>query len=339
MTAAGQPTGRGATGARAAAAVAWLFGALVVLAQIVYSMTDPADRLFTTVGSVLAFAVASVCDAYARFGPRAAGLLVAVAGGGGLLAETIGVHTGFPFGEYRYTGTLGLEVAGVPVVVPLAWVMMCWPALLAGRALARWLRADRPVWPVVALGAWALAAWDVFLDPQMVDAGHWEWAHPTPALPGVADVPLTNYAGWLLVAVLMMTALQRTVGEARELHRVPLGRRVVELIRTREPVPHRGVGTRSGELDRASVPHRAAEARRSGELDRASVPHRAAEARRSGELDLRSGPAPVLYLWTYGSSVWAHTAFFGRPMVSVVAGLLMGAVAVPFAVALWRAHR
>ncbi|ANZ41633.1 hypothetical protein BBK82_42485 [Lentzea guizhouensis] len=256
--------------ARVLPAVAWICGALVVLAQIVYSMTEPQDRLFTTVSSVVAFAVASVCDALARFGPRAAVLLVVTAGGGGLLAETIGVHTGFPFGDYRYTGSLGLDVLGVPVVVALAWVMMCWPALLVGRSLAR-----GPGWTVVAVGAWALAAWDVFLDPQMVDAGHWAWADPSPALPGVEGVPLTNYAGWLLVATLMIATLHRTVGTPRV----------------------------------------------------------------SRELDLRAGPAPVLYLWTYGSSVWAHAAFFGRPWVSAVAGVLMGLVAVPFAVALWRAHR
>ncbi|MCR3750684.1 carotenoid biosynthesis protein [Lentzea californiensis] len=256
-------------------AVAWICGALVVLAQIIYSMTEPEARLFTTVASVIAFAVASVCDALARFGPRAAGLLVAIAGGGGLLAETIGVHTGFPFGDYRYTGTLGLDIAGVPVVVALAWVMMCWPALLVGRALATRLRVDRPAWLVVVIGAWALASWDVFLDPQMVDAGHWVWADPSPALPGVDGVPLTNYAGWLLVAVLMITALHWSVG----------GPRVAR------------------------------------------------------ELDLRAGPAPVLYLWTYGSSVWAHAAFFDRASVSLVAGLLMGVVAVPFAWTLWRAHR
>ncbi|MET9226240.1 carotenoid biosynthesis protein [Lentzea sp. NPDC003310] len=264
-----------AGGVRALAAVAWLCGALVVLAQIVYSMTEPDDRIFTTVASVIAFAVASVCDALARFGPRAAVLLVVVAGGGGLLAETIGVHTGFPFGDYRYTGSLGLELAGVPAVVPLAWVMMCWPALLVGRSLTGWSRGDRPMWPVVAVGAWALASWDVFLDPQMVDAGHWVWSSPAPALPGVDGVPLTNYAGWVLVSVVMMTVLQRGVGRPRV----------------------------------------------------------------TRELDLRVGPAPVLYLWTYGSSVWAHAAFFGRPAVSVVAGLLMGLVAIPFAVAVWRAHR
>lgn len=267
---------RGMTGgARAVATVAWLCGVLVVVAQIVYSRTAPEDRLFTTVLSVVAFAVASVCDAVARFGPRAAALLVAVAGGGGLLAETIGVHTGFPFGEYRYTGSLGLDIAGVPVVVAMAWVMMCWPALLVGRSIASWVRADCRAWPVVAIGAWALAAWDVFLDPQMVDAGHWVWADPVPALPGVSGIPLTNYAGWLLTAVLMIAVL------------------------------HRGAG----------------------------------RPRVARQLDLRAGPAPVLYLWTYGSSVWAHAAFFGRPTVSLVAGLLMGVVAVPFAWTLWRAHR
>ncbi|MGM1061995.1 carotenoid biosynthesis protein [Saccharothrix sp. Mg75] len=248
----------------APAVAAWLLGGGVVLAQIVYSMTDPADRLTTTVLSVVLFCLASVLDAASRLGPRAAGVLIAVAGGGGLLAEAVGVRTGFPFGEYAYTGSLGVQVLGVPLLVPLAWIMMAWPAVLVGRVLGRG-------WAVVPVAGWALASWDVFLDPQMVDAGHWTWADPTPALPGVAGVPLTNFAGWLLVAVLITGALHALLGDT-------------------------GV-------------------------------------------DLRRGPAPVLYLWTFGSSVWAHAAFFDRPGSSLVGGLLMGLVAVPFAVALWRAHR
>jgi putative membrane protein len=50
-------------------------------------------------------------------------------------------------------------------------------------------------------------AWDVFLDPQMVGDGHWTWAHPTPSLPGVDGIPLTNFAGWLAVGALMMLVL------------------------------------------------------------------------------------------------------------------------------------
>ncbi|PZS30196.1 MAG: carotenoid biosynthesis protein, partial [Pseudonocardiales bacterium] len=49
----------------------------------------------------------------------------------------------------------------------------------------------------------ALASWDLFLDPQMVVAGHWRWSDPAPALPGVPQVPISNYVGWLFVAALM----------------------------------------------------------------------------------------------------------------------------------------
>jgi putative membrane protein len=51
------------------------------------------------------------------------------------------------------------------------------------------------------VAGWALASWDVFLDPQMVAAGHWSWAG--------GDIPLTNYAAWLGVALLMMSVLPR----------------------------------------------------------------------------------------------------------------------------------
>lgn len=271
--------------ARVLPAVAWVCGAGVVLAQIVYSMTAPGDRLPTTVLSVALFCVASTLDAASRCGWRTAGALVAVAGGGGLVAEAVGVRTGFPFGDYDYTGTLGAEVLGVPVLVPMAWIMMAWPAVLVGRALGKG-------WAVVPLAAWALASWDVFLDPQMVDAGHWAWAHPAPGLPGVDGIPLTNFAGWLLVAALITGVLHAYLG----------------------PRTYR-------------------------ETDKAGATGKRGGPGKAGETDLRAGPAPVLYLWTYGSSVWAHAAFFGRPWVSVVAGLLMGLVAVPFAVTLWRAHR
>ena len=48
-----------------------------------------------------------------------------------------------------------------------------------------------------------------------------------------------------------------------------------------------------------------------------------------------SGPAAALYLWAYGSSVLAHVVFFGRPGSALVGGLVMGAVALPFARAVW----
>jgi putative membrane protein len=60
---------------------------------------------------------------------------------------------------------------------------------------------------VTVIGAWLLATWDVFLDSQMVAEGHWVWADPTPALWGVPGIPIGNYLGWLLTALVMIGLL------------------------------------------------------------------------------------------------------------------------------------
>ncbi len=182
---------------------------LVVLAQITYPLVDGEPLQLVTIATVLLFAAASAVHAASCGGLRWAAGLVVVAGGIGLLTEAVGVRTGYPFGSYRYAGTLGPQALDVPVIVPLAWVMMAYPCLLLGRALARGRRARAAT--VALTGGFTLAAWDLFLDPQMVAAGHWTWAFPSPSLPGIGGIPLTNFAGWLLVAVVIVAALDRVL--------------------------------------------------------------------------------------------------------------------------------
>jgi putative membrane protein len=117
--------------------------------------------------------------------------------------EAVGVATGFPFGAYSYNSTLGPTLIGVPIIVMMAWAMMAYPALLAAQRISR-TRAG-----VVVFGAWILAAWDLFLDPQMVSEGHWTWSSPDPGLPGVPGIPLTNYVGWVITALIIMALLAR----------------------------------------------------------------------------------------------------------------------------------
>jgi len=181
-----------------------------VLAQVAHPLLTGGALHATTVAAVVLFAAAALADAARRFGAAAAVLVLVVAGGLGLLAEAVGTATGLPFGEYAYAGTLGPQVLDVPVVVPLAWTMMAYPMLLAGRTLA-----PPGSWTAVPVAAVGLASWDLFLDPMMVAQGHWTWADPTPALPGVPGVPLTNYAGWLLVALVISAVLHRVVPDPR----------------------------------------------------------------------------------------------------------------------------
>ena len=47
----------------------------------------------------------------------------------------------------------------------------------------------------------------------------------------------------------------------------------------------------------------------------------------------------ALFLWTYAGSVLGNIVFFHRPWVGVVGGVLMGLVAVPYALRLWSVRR
>jgi putative membrane protein len=55
------------------------------------------------------------------------------------LAEFIGSHTGLPFGRYSYTDLLQPQLGDVPLLIPLAWLMLLPPAcwFRAGRAGSR----------------------------------------------------------------------------------------------------------------------------------------------------------------------------------------------------------
>ncbi|RKR87222.1 putative membrane protein [Micromonospora pisi] len=181
----------------------WLPLVVLVLAQIGYPLTEGRDRARLTVATVVLGYLLSVGHALLSRGARTAAVLILVTTGGGWAVEALGVTTGFPFGDYDYSGQLGPKLGGVPLVIPLAWTWMAWPAWLAA------VRLTRPGPRRVALAALGLATWDLFLDPQMVAEGYWSWHRPTPALPGVAGVPVGNYLGWLLVAVLLMAVLAR----------------------------------------------------------------------------------------------------------------------------------
>lgn len=177
-----------------------------VALQISYPLLSGAARDVITVATVVLGGAAMLGHAAQSRGRLGLAVLVLACVVGGFGVEMLGVHTGFPFGAYRYTGSLGPRLAGVPVVIALAWPMLAWPAALAARRLVTTFPAR------VLLGGWALAAWDLFLDPQLVAAGQWRWLDPDPHLPGVTGVPLGNYAGWLVIALLMSAVLQCVVG-------------------------------------------------------------------------------------------------------------------------------
>jgi uncharacterized membrane protein len=184
-----------------------LLALAVVVLQITYPLVHGARRDHLTVLIVVVFAAACVAHAAQTRGARTAVGLLLVTAVPGYAVEVLGVHTGVPFGSYGYSSALGPRLFGVPPVIGLAWTMLAWPAGIAARHLVR-----QPATRVL-VGAWALATADLFLDPQLVSSGAWTWRFPSPHLPGVPNVPLTNFAGWLVVALVLSAAVQVLAGD------------------------------------------------------------------------------------------------------------------------------
>jgi putative membrane protein len=180
---------------------------LLVLTAIAYPLTSGGGRDAVSWTIVVLGAVLSVTHAALSRGARAgAGVLLLVAVTA-VAFESVGLATGFPYGRYEYGDALGPTLLGVPLLVPLAWLMMAWPSWVLADRLSRPARAGRRAAVRVAVAAAVFAGWDVVLDPQMVQAGYWTWSNPRPGLPGIDTVPLTNLAGWLLAGTVLMALL------------------------------------------------------------------------------------------------------------------------------------
>ncbi|WP_409332055.1 carotenoid biosynthesis protein [Trujillonella humicola] len=200
-----------ARGAGPRAVVPWALTVVLVLTAIAYPLTDGDARTAVSWGIVLLGATLSTVHAALGRGARTGLGVLAVVALTAVAFESVGLATGFPYGEYTYSDDLGPTLLGVPFLVPLAWLMMAWPSLLLGRLLAGGVRPGRRRPARIAAAAAVFAAWDVVLDPQLVQAGFWTWSHPSPGLPGIDTVPLTNLAGWLLAGAVLMTLLDLLV--------------------------------------------------------------------------------------------------------------------------------
>lgn len=121
------------------------------------------------------------------------------------LIETIALRTGFPYGQFSYSGALGYTLFGVtPWTVPFGWV----PLIIASWILA-W-RFTRVLELRIPLTIGILVVIDLVLDPAAVSLGFWKYAHP-----GFwGGVPYTNFLGWILSGFLGCLLLQALTKEA-----------------------------------------------------------------------------------------------------------------------------
>lgn len=183
-----------------------------IAAQIAYPLTSGQARDLVTVAVVTLLAAAGLAHAATRRGPVWTAGFFAITAGVGFASEVVGTATGYPYGCYAYAvDRLGPALFDVPLVVPLAWTAGMYPvwyvaSLLAGRGGISRPDGNRERVTRIALTTVGMVGWDLYLDPQMVSDGQWDWCNGG-GLPGLEQIPLTNYLGWIVVATLMAVGL------------------------------------------------------------------------------------------------------------------------------------
>lgn len=172
-----------------------LLWALGMIAVPVASLAGRRGRASSISVAVVLQVALVVAVLFRSWGTRASLLAVVAVPAIGWLAEFIGSRTGVPFGRYEYTDLLQPQLHRVPVLIPLAWLMMMPPSW----ATAQLLLPEGPWWMQAVVAGYAFMAWDVYLDPQLTRWKFWEWDQPG----RYEGIPLVNFAGWFLVATLI----------------------------------------------------------------------------------------------------------------------------------------
>ncbi|VDG22721.1 carotenoid biosynthesis protein [Lactiplantibacillus mudanjiangensis] len=148
--------------------------------------------------TILCYLVFSVAKGTYRLGKRDFWVFFGITFVVSWLYETLSIHTGFPFGHYYYTSSLGPKLGDVPLLIMPAYFGMgyaSWQlAHLLTDHLKRKLVGRDLVW-VPAIAAFIMVMWDLSMDPISSTMQHaWIWQNGG----GYFGVPLVNFLGWYL---------------------------------------------------------------------------------------------------------------------------------------------
>jgi uncharacterized membrane protein len=149
--------------------------------------------------------------AWIALGPRLTAAFLVITVVASWVLEELGVVTGLVYGGYHYTSALGPTIGSVPILIPLAWFALAYPTfVLIDLVAGRW--AVGPPWGrgrlvgLALLGALAMTAWDLALDPILSGPDYRAWIWQAGGSSGA--VPIQNYIGWAATAFAVFLAFR-----------------------------------------------------------------------------------------------------------------------------------
>lgn len=114
--------------------------------------------------------------------------------------ENLSIATGFPFGFYHYSPTLGLLT--VPLIIIFAYFSIGYLAWMLSHVLTGQYTKKlegKQIFIVPFVAAFLMVMWDLTVDPiSSTLQGLWVWTTPG----AYFGVPISNFFGWFLVVYL-----------------------------------------------------------------------------------------------------------------------------------------
>jgi putative membrane protein len=163
-----------------------------------------APSLFLTVVQLCLMVAFAVLHGAHRYGAKGIAIFALICLVVSNAIENVGVGTGFPFGAYFYTDSLGAKLFYVPLLIGPAYLSVGYMAWVLATILVCDVKrgADKfTAFATPCIGAFIMVLWDVALDPGAATIEkRWIWEHGG----GFFGVPLTNYLGWFLTVYLFM---------------------------------------------------------------------------------------------------------------------------------------
>jgi uncharacterized membrane protein len=107
----------------------------------------------------------------------------------GFGSEVMGVHTGFPFGNYNYGSVLGTKLFEVPLMIGVNWLILVY---ISGHLLYNKIEND---WLASFVSAGLMVGIDFIIEPVAIALDFWTWES--------GSIPLSNYLGWFGIAFII----------------------------------------------------------------------------------------------------------------------------------------
>ncbi|MFY0607345.1 MAG: carotenoid biosynthesis protein [Cyclobacteriaceae bacterium] len=113
----------------------------------------------------------------------------------GFSIEVIGVITGWPFGEYTYGETLGLQLLNVPLVIGLNWFLLTYCFYLITLLFRIHFLIKS------CLASLGMVLLDHLIEPVAISLDYWSWSS--------GNIPFSNFVAWFVISLGLQLILHK----------------------------------------------------------------------------------------------------------------------------------